>query len=255
MVPAVIKVRKRERVHFHATNVSAFTRGVLSMQGVHTSVIFSVFLCIAAANALAADISGKVLNGLRVLAPEEVASQVLTVYRGDYVVFPVVDGESTALLVPGLNILHVFPAEKGEKNYVKFKHTGSYAFAYGESKGEIRVIEYQQASYRAVGAEEAKEILANISPLLLDVRTPEEYARDGFIAGATLLPVQVLQREYTRLLDYQEQPVLIYCATGNRSTVAAKILIDRGFKHIYNVRYGLVEWKARGFPVKYITAE
>jgi len=196
----------------------------------------------------AAEISGEIVNGLRVLKNEDVSSKNITLYRGDYVVFPVSEGESRTLEVKGLEIKHDFPPKEGAKNYVKFKKTGEYDFTYGTVKGTITVVEYEQPNYHAVTAQEAKEVIANISPLILDVRTPLEYA-EGYIEGAMLLPVQVIQREYGKIADYRDKPVLIYCATGNRSTVAAKVLIDNGFKNIYNMRYGIAEWQKNGFPV------
>ena len=196
----------------------------------------------------AAEISGDIVNGLRVLKNEDISSKNITLYRGDYVVFPAAEGESRTLEVKGLEIKHEFPPKEGAKNYVKFKKTGEYDFTYGTVKGTITVVEYEQPNYHAVTAQEAKEVIANISPLILDVRTPLEYA-EGYIEGAMLLPVQVIQREYGKIADYRDKPVLIYCATGNRSTVAAKVLIDNGFKNIYNMRYGIAEWQKNGFPV------
>jgi len=219
------------------------------MKFVKCLIIFCFLLVATAASTMATDISGKVVNGLRILTPEEVSLEVITLYRGDYVVFPTVEGDSKTLVIEGLKINHIFPAEKGKKNYVKFKKTGLYPFNYGGIQGKINVVEYDQASYRAVSAKEAREIIANIAPLLLDVRTPAEYYMGGFIEGSMLLPVQVIQREYTKLHDYKDKPILIYCATGNRSTVAAKILIDNGFKNIYNMRYGIAEWKHLRYPV------
>lgn len=211
--------------------------------------LFFLLFLFAAINSSHAAISGKVVNGLRLLTPEEVASQSITLFRGDYVVFPTAEGGSKTLVIDALKINHVFPSPKGKKNYVKFKKAGVFDFTYGDAKGQIEVVEYEQASYQAVTAKEAREIIANVSPLLLDVRTPWEYNKDGYIEGSTLLPVQVIQREYTKLLDYKDKPILIYCATGNRSTVAAKVLIDNGFKNIYNMRYGIMEWRYNGFKV------
>ncbi len=199
-------------------------------------------------SAAAAEISGEIVNGLRVLKNEDVNSKNITLYRGDYVVFPSVEGESRTLEVKGLEIKHDFPPKEGAKNYVKFKKTGEYDFTYGTVKGKIKVVEYEQPNYHAVNAQEAKEIIANISPLILDVRTPMEYDQ-GHIEGSILIPVQVIQSEYTKIADHKDKPVLIYCATGNRSTVTAKILIDNGFKNIYNMRYGITEWQKNGFPI------
>lgn len=55
--------------------------------------------------------------------------------------------------------------------------------------------------------------------------------------------MQVLDRNLSVLSEYKDTPVLLYCATGNRSTVAAKILIDNGFKRIFNLK------KGTGLPV------
>ncbi len=219
------------------------------MKIVNFTITFSFLLFVAVTCTMAAEISGTVVKGLRILTQEEVQSKVITLYRGDYVVFPASEAERKTLVVAGLKIKHVFPAEKGKKNYVKFKQTGLYEFDYGNVKGEIKVIEYTQANYQAVDAREAREIITNISPLLLDVRTPAERDKQGFIENSILIPVQVIQRDYIKLIDSPNRPILIYCATGNRSTVAARILSKKGFKNIYNMRYGMKEWKKRGYPV------
>jgi rhodanese-related sulfurtransferase len=195
-----------------------------------------------------AGISGEIVNGLRVLSNQDINSKNITLYRGDYVVFPVAEGESRTLEVKGLDINQAFPSKEKDKSYVKFKKTGEYDYTYGQIKGKITVIEYEQPNYHAVNAQQAKEIITNISPLIIDVRTPQEFAQ-GYIEGAMLLPVQNIQREYGKIADYKDKPVLIYCATGNRSTVAAKILIDNGFKNIYNMLYGIAEWEKNGYPV------
>ena len=48
---------------------------------------------------------------------------------------------------------------------------------------------------------------------------------------------------------HAQRPVLICCATGNRSTVAAKILIDRGVQRVYNLRPGIAGWERENLPV------
>ena len=75
-----------------------------------------------------------------------------------------------------------------------------------------------------------------------------EYAT-GRLENSTLIPVQELQQRYTELARYKDENIFIYCATGNRSTVAAKILIDNGFTRIHNLRYGLFDWADNGYPV------
>jgi len=84
--------------------------------------------------------------------------------------------------------------------------------------------------------------------LILDVRTPGEYG-SGHLQNAVLIPVQELQGRLKELASYKDRQIFIYCATGNRSTVASKILIDHDFKQITNMRHGIYEWKKENYPV------
>jgi rhodanese-related sulfurtransferase len=62
------------------------------------------------------------------------------------------------------------------------------------------------------------------------------------LANAVLIPVQELQARVKELDAFKSQGILVYCATGNRSTVASKILLDNEFNQLYNLRHGIVEW-------------
>lgn len=82
--------------------------------------------------------------------------------------------------------------------------------------------------------------------MLLDVRTPKEYA-EGHIKGAVLIPVQVLE---TRLSEVpKDKQVYVYCHSGTRSARASKMLVKHGFNNIENVVGGIVAWKKSGYPV------
>jgi rhodanese-related sulfurtransferase len=65
-----------------------------------------------------------------------------------------------------------------------------------------------------------------------------------------LIPVQELQTRLKELSAYKHTDILIYCATGNRSTVASKILIDHGFKRIINMRYGIAQWRHNKYLIE-----
>jgi rhodanese-related sulfurtransferase len=80
------------------------------------------------------------------------------------------------------------------------------------------------------------------------VRTPAEF-KAGHLPHAVLIPVQELQRRIGELAAYRNKDILVYCATGNRSTVASKILIDQGFTNIANLRNGIVDWQRRNYPM------
>ena len=83
---------------------------------------------------------------------------------------------------------------------------------------------------------------------MLDVRTPREFA-EGHLEGAMLIPVQVLQARLGELAGHKDEPVFVYCKTGNRSTVAAKLLVDAGHTEVVNLRRGIREWQSAGLPV------
>jgi len=192
----------------------------------------------------------KVVDGYRILNLDRNQEiQKFTVYRGDYIKFrlPEEMGESLA----------VFPTLKEKKQltrdlkttaYFKMKQTGLYPFHINSVKGQITVIEYLQASYRALSAKDAYDNIKTNKPLVLDVRTQGEYAK-GHLENSILLPVQELQKRISELDIYKNNAILIYCATGNRSTVASKILIDSGFNKILNLRYGIKDWVKKKYPI------
>jgi rhodanese-related sulfurtransferase len=81
--------------------------------------------------------------------------------------------------------------------------------------------------------------------LLIDVRTPEEFA-SGHIEGAVNIPVEALA---SRLSEVPSgQPIVVYCRSGNRSATASQILADAGYTSIYDLG-GLQGWISQGFPV------
>lgn len=195
-------------------------------------------------------VSGTVVNGYRILPIEHSQAKVeLKVYRGDYVKFKI-DPSMPApmLVVPELAIKKVLPNNFAEAPYFKMKKPGTFAFSLGDIHGSITVINYRQASYREVTSREAADLIKSEKPLILDVRTPNEYSR-GHLQNSVLIPVQELQRRYKELADHKDREILLYCATGNRSTVASKILIDNGFKHIVNMRGGIYDWSQKSYPV------
>jgi len=195
-------------------------------------------------------ISGRVEAGLRVLTVDPAApiAPRFTIYRGDYVRLESPTGIPVTIAIAELKVNKTYPVAEGEKAYFKVPNTGSFAYTIGKMSGVIEAIEYAAAGYQEVSAQEGAALIRNIEPLVLDVRTPGEFAQ-GHLANALLIPVQVLAAEIGQLSDYKDKPVFIYCRSGNRSTVAAKLLKDQGFTNVVNLRKGLREWQAADLPV------
>lgn len=67
---------------------------------------------------------------------------------------------------------------------------------------------------------------------IIDVRTPEEYEERHY-PGATNIPVDILPRKLDSL-GAKEMQIIVYCASGGRSAIAAAILKAQGFTRVTN---------------------
>ncbi len=107
--------------------------------------------------------------------------------------------------------------------------------------------ESKPASITNVTADEVYKMLSsNKDYFILDVRSKEEFD-SGHIEGAYLIPVSELENRLAELP--QDKPIIVYCRSGSRSTSAANILLEKGFKEIFNMTGGITEWQSKGFPV------
>jgi rhodanese-related sulfurtransferase len=85
------------------------------------------------------------------------------------------------------------------------------------------------------------------APLLVDVREANEFAAVR-IPGAVLLPLSELQTRYAELP--RDRALLLHCAAGKRSLVAAEFLKRNGYADVTNVDGGIIEWQKAGLPVR-----
>lgn len=87
--------------------------------------------------------------------------------------------------------------------------------------------------------------LDTLSPTVrrIDVREPEEYFGPlGHLPGTELVPLGTL--EAASASWPREQPLLLICRSGGRSTKAALALAQRGFPHLYNLAGGMLAVRA-----------
>jgi len=197
------------------------------------------------------NVSGTISTGFRILIVDPaLQDNHFTVYRGDYIKFSYpAKFSSLTFAMKELNYKGTLFPELAKSPFFKMKAVGTYDFTLGETGGKITVVDLVRPNYTEVTADEAVELLNNLHPFILDVRTPEEY-QQFHIEGTYLIPIQQLQTRIGELESKKHEDIFIYCATGNRSTVASRILADQGFKRIYNLRYGVYDWARRGYPYK-----
>jgi len=94
----------------------------------------------------------------------------------------------------------------------------------------------------------AAELLSSSQPpLAIDVRAPRE--RDQkYIAGSLGIPLNHLTENLERLP--KDRPLLVYCAGGYRSSIAASLLQRSGFDPVGEIAGGIVGWEAAKLPVQ-----
>ena len=108
-----------------------------------------------------------------------------------------------------------------------------------------------QPSYQTFPPKQVAQLLHDDSTVvLLDVRTPQEYAGDsGHLAGAMLLPVDDLEKQLPSLEQYKHRTIVAYCRSGHRSAKAAQLLTSRGFDAI-SMEGGIVAWRKENLPIE-----
>ena len=90
----------------------------------------------------------------------------------------------------------------------------------------------ETASYRQVSMDEAITMMEEESGyIILDVRTPEEFA-DKHIPGAVNIPNETIAAEEIPELPDKDQLILVYCRSGNRSKQASEKLADMGYTNV-----------------------
>lgn len=85
--------------------------------------------------------------------------------------------------------------------------------------------------------------------LLIDVRTPEEWAK-GYIAGAVHMPLQGLMSYVDELPEAKDANIVVYCGVGHRGNIAATMLRTLGYTNIRNLSGGIGGWTTAGLPLE-----
>jgi sulfur-carrier protein adenylyltransferase/sulfurtransferase len=104
---------------------------------------------------------------------------------------------------------------------------------------------------------EVRDRLAH-GAVVVDVREAEEWAT-GHLPGAVHVPRSSLESRIEGAAPDRSVPVVLYCASGNRSAWATRSLTeDLGYEHVESMTGGITLWKDRGYDVdvpKFLSAE
>jgi rhodanese-related sulfurtransferase len=102
------------------------------------------------------------------------------------------------------------------------------------------------ATTERISAPVAHERLADGAPLLIDVRSPREH-HEKHVAGSISVPLNHLIERVGELPT--DRPIVLHCAGGYRSSIAASLLQARGFHEVSEMAGGIAAWEAAGLPV------
>ena len=85
--------------------------------------------------------------------------------------------------------------------------------------------------------------------LILDVRSPEEYA-EGHVPGAINIAHTALASRLDEINEFSDKPVVVYCRSGFRAGKAGDVLLQANFKDVRHLDGDFTAWKEAGYEMK-----
>lgn len=116
--------------------------------------------------------------------------------------------------------------------------------------GQFTLYGQSSRAFKSVDVATFAEAVADSTYIVLDVRTPAEYA-EGHIVG-TDFNIDVLESDFTQKALAtlpKDKSVALYCRSGNRSKSAARILSENGYS-VLELASGFKGWASAGKPIE-----
>jgi sulfur-carrier protein adenylyltransferase/sulfurtransferase len=115
------------------------------------------------------------------------------------------------------------------------------------AKTSKNILDEARASIKQIDIDEARRMLEKPGTVLVDVRESDEW-RQGHIPQAVGIPRGFLELRIEEKVPDHKTPVILQCASGTRSLLAARSLSELGYENVYNMTGGFNSWKDRGLP-------
>lgn len=93
---------------------------------------------------------------------------------------------------------------------------------------------------------EAKRILEEKEGVFVDVRSEAEIESEGAIRGALQMEEGLVVFNIVKKIHDANIPVVVFCKRGNRSAIVAEQLHEMGYKEVYHIEGGFINWKKAG---------
>lgn len=102
---------------------------------------------------------------------------------------------------------------------------------------------------KQISADEAKKIWEqNLKAVFLDVRTEAEVTR-GKIENSIHIPLEKVAERTAVVISDKNTKIIACCLSGARSEAAVNILKNLGYTDVCNMTNGLLEWRAKNYPL------
>jgi molybdopterin/thiamine biosynthesis adenylyltransferase/rhodanese-related sulfurtransferase len=114
------------------------------------------------------------------------------------------------------------------------------------AKTSKNILDEARAAIKQIDIDEARRMMDK-GAILIDVREPDEW-RQGHIPQAIGISRGFLELRIEEKVPDRKANVIVQCASGTRSLLAARTLKELGYENVYNLTGGFNAWKDRGLP-------
>ena len=119
-----------------------------------------------------------------------------------------------------------------------------------DAKTKTDLLKQARAQVRELTAHElAQELRGPHRPAVIDVREKEE-SDAGLVPGAKLVPRGYLELRIEEAVPDRNADLVLYCAGGTRSLLAARNLLEMGYTRVRSLAGGYTGWAQAGLPVE-----
>ena len=124
---------------------------------------------------------------------------------------------------------------------------GSLTLSFGQIKPKKLITKEAKAAVEHISIVDLqKKINDGEKFYLIDVRSVPEYVA-GHIKGAMLIPRGLLEFKIEKLVPDPNAEIVVYCKASSRGSLAAKALMDMGYKNVKDLDGGFKKWAKNGF--------
>ncbi len=118
----------------------------------------------------------------------------------------------------------------------------------------LSAVEAEEATPLISQGELITQLASETPPLVLDVRTADEYG-EGHVPTALNIPHEELSDRVSEIAIAKQGAVVVYCRSGRRAEIAETVLREAGFTGLLHLEGDMLGWEAAGLPTEKPGAE